>query len=148
MVQTASVGDAHHPSGVAASLPKVRAKRAGRARIARPYGVAATPLYAATASGWQPQSETLPLRAQRVLKGKWVIDKREKTAGCLPLARSAAAEAAILPVMRGQFLALSGEYTRMARRGRRALRSDSPRPRGGGADSVGITRTRGPLRAG
>ena len=33
----------------------------------------------------------LLLRAQRVLKGKRVIDKREKTAGCLPLARSAAA---------------------------------------------------------
>ena len=27
-------------------------------------------------------------------KRKWVIDKREKTAGCLPLARSAAAQAA------------------------------------------------------
>ena len=113
MVQTASVGDAHHPSGVAASLPKVRAKRAGRARNARPYGVAATPLYAATASGWQPQSETLPLRAQRVLKGKWVIDKREKTAGFLPLARSAAAQAAFPPVMRGhRRCAFEGEHER------------------------------------
>ena len=42
-------GNAHarfnstYPSGVAASLPPVRAKRAGRARIARPYGVAPRP---------------------------------------------------------------------------------------------------------
>ena len=79
------------PYETAASLPKVRAKRARRARNARPYGVAANPLHIATASGWQPQGGTTPLRAQRVLKGKWVIDKREKTAGCLPLARSAAA---------------------------------------------------------
>ena len=32
-----------HPSGVAASLPVARAKRAGRARAARPYGVEPRP---------------------------------------------------------------------------------------------------------
>ena len=84
------------PYETAASLPPVRARRAGRARTARPYGVAATPLHIATASGWHPQSGTTPLRAKRVLKGKRVIDKREKTAGCLPLARSAAAQAAVI----------------------------------------------------
>ena len=36
-------------------------------------------------------------------EGKRVIDKREKTAGCLPLARSAAAQAAFPPAMRGHF---------------------------------------------
>ena len=92
-----------HPSRVATPLPAVRATRAGRARNARPYGVAAIPLHIATASGRKPQSGTTPLRAKRVLKGKWVIDKREKTAGCLPLARSAAARAAFPPAMRGQF---------------------------------------------
>src|SRR5699024_8759063 len=30
----------------------------------------------------------LPLRAQRALKGRWEIDKREETVGFLPLARS------------------------------------------------------------
>ena len=64
----------------------------GQSEAGVPYsGVAPIPLHIAAASGWQPQSGTTPLRAQRVLKGKWVIDKREKTAGCLPLARSAAA---------------------------------------------------------
>ncbi len=67
-------------------------------------GVAAIPLHAATANGWQPFGGTPPLRAQRVLKGKGLIDKREKTAGCLPLARSAAAQAAPRPVGSGQAL--------------------------------------------
>ena len=98
------------PYGVAASLPKVRARRA---RNARPCGVVAIPLHIATASGWQPFGGTTPLRAKRVLKGKWVIDKREKTAGCLPLARSAAAQAAFPPAMRGQFRnAFQGSFQR------------------------------------
>ena len=42
------------PYETAASLPKVRAKRAGRARTARPYGVAPIPLHAWVAGGWQP----------------------------------------------------------------------------------------------
>ena len=133
-----------HPSGVAASLPVVRVKRAGWARNARPYGVAAIPLHIATAGGWQPFCGTTPLRAKRVLKGKWVIDKREETAGCLPLARSAAAhtrrsgrpasnrraaaalsesEAAIPPAMRGHFrCAFQGEYERARARSFASLR--------------------------
>lgn len=35
----------------------------------------------------------LPLRAQRALKGRWEIDKREETVGFLPLARSRSAGA-------------------------------------------------------
>ena len=56
------------PYETAASLPAVRAKRAGRARNARPYGVAPNPLHIATASGWKPFGGTTPLRAKRVLK--------------------------------------------------------------------------------
>ena len=84
----------------------------GQSEAGVPYsGVAPIPLHAVLASGWQPQSGTTPLRAQRVLKGKWVIDKREKTAGCLPLARSAAAQAAFPPAMRGhRRCAFQGEY--------------------------------------
>ena len=73
-----------HPSGVVASLLAVRAKRVGRARQARPYGVAATPLYIATANGWQPFGGTTPLRAQRVLKGKGLIRKKGKTVRLSP----------------------------------------------------------------
>ena len=75
--------------------------------------MAPIPLHAATASGWKPFGGTTPLRAKRVLKGKWAIDKREKTAGCLPLARSAAAQAAFPPAMRGhRRCAFQGEYPR------------------------------------
>ena len=56
------------PYETAASLPPVRARRAGRARYARPYGVAPIPFMLQTASGWQPQSGTTLLRAKRVLK--------------------------------------------------------------------------------
>ena len=59
------------------------------------------PLHAATANGWQLFCGTLPLRAQRVLKGKGLIRKKGKTAGVPLLARSAAAEAAPLPARRG-----------------------------------------------
>ena len=79
---------------MAASLPKVRAKRAEQARNARPYGVTAMPLHAAMASGWQLFGGTTPLRAQRVLKGKGLIRKKGKTAGVPLLVRSAAAQAA------------------------------------------------------
>ena len=91
------------PSGVAVSLPLVRARRAERARTARPYGVAAIPLHIAMAGGWQPQSGSPPLRAQRVLKGKGLIRKKGKTAGVPLLVRSAAAQAEIQPAMRGHF---------------------------------------------
>ncbi len=64
-------------------------------------GVAATPLHIATANGWKPFGGTTPLRAQRILKGKGLIRKKGKTAGCLPLARSAAAQAAFPPAMCG-----------------------------------------------
>ena len=66
-------------------------------------GVAAIPLHIATASGWKPFGGTTPLRAQRVLKGKGLIRKKGKTAGVPLLVRSAAAQAAFPPVMRGQF---------------------------------------------
>ena len=72
-----------------------------------------SPLHAALASGWHPQGGTTPLRAQRVLKGKGVIRKRGETAGVSPLVRSAAAQAAFPPAMRGQFRnAFQGEYER------------------------------------
>ena len=52
----------------------------------------------------------LPLRAQRALKGRWKIDKREETVGFLPLARSAAAQAAFQPVKNWHYtFALLGE---------------------------------------
>ena len=131
------------PYETAASLPKVRAEWASPIP-----GVAATPLHIAMAGGWQPQGGTTPLRAQRVLKGKGMIDKKGETAGVPLLARSAAAhtrrsgrpasnrraaaalsesEAAFPPVMCGQFrTALQGEYARMARRGREARRNGAP----------------------
>ena len=81
---------------------------------------------------------------KRVLKGKRVIDKREKTAGCLPLARSAAAhtrrsgrpasnrraaaalsesEAANQPAMHGQFrYVFQGEHKRASARSFAPLR--------------------------
>ena len=96
----------------------------GRARNARPYGVAVIPLHAALASGWQPFCGTPPLRAKRVLKGNGVIRKRGETAGVSPLVRSAAAQAAFPPAMRGQFgCALQGEYERARARFFAPLRS-------------------------
>ena len=74
------------PYETVTSLSAVRARRAGRARTARPYGVAPAPLHAAMAGGWQPFCGTMPLRAQRVLKGKGLIRKKGKTAG-VPLLR-------------------------------------------------------------
>ena len=94
-----------------------------RARNARPYGVAANPLHIATASGWQPQSGTTPLRAQRVLKGMGLIRKKGKTAGVPLLVRSSAAQAAFPPVMRGhRRCAFQGEYERASARFFAALR--------------------------
>ena len=61
--------------------------------------------------GWQLFCGTTPLRAQRVLKGKGLIRKKGKTAGVPLLVRSAAAQAAFPPAMRGQFgCAFQGEY--------------------------------------
>ena len=54
----------------------------------------------------------LPLRAQRALKGRWEIDKREETVGFLPLARPRRA-GAIPPHLRsGHALTSSGEPMR------------------------------------
>ena len=75
------------PGGRAPCGTVVRNAAAGRA----PCGVAANPLHIATASGWQPQGGTTPIRAQRVLKGKGLIRKKGKTAGVPLLVRSAAA---------------------------------------------------------
>ena len=76
-------------------------------------GVAAIPLHAATANGWQPFGGTPPLRAQRVLKGKGLIRKKGKTAGVPLLVRSAAAQAACPPAMRGhRRCVFQGEYER------------------------------------
>ena len=132
------------PYETAASLPPVRAKRA---HTARPCGVAAMPLHIATASGRQPFCGTTPLRAKRVLKGKRVIDKREKTAGCLPLARSAAASAAFPPARRGhRRCALQGEYERASARSFASLRmTEGSGGRMGGAD--GVSRSRASARS-
>ena len=91
------------PYETATSLPAVKAEWTERARTARPYGVALTPLHAAIAAGRQPQGGKTPLRAKRVLKGNGVIRKRGETAGVSPLVRSAAAQAAFPPAMREQF---------------------------------------------
>ena len=66
----------------------------------------------------------LPLRAQRALKGRWKIDKREETVGFLPLARSAAAQAAFQPVKNWHYtFALLGEPPAPRRRNSPHLRS-------------------------
>ena len=58
-----------------------------------------SPYHACRSSKWVAAGKRhLPLRAQRALKGRWEIDKREETDGFLPLARSAAAQAAFQPV--------------------------------------------------
>ena len=96
----------------------------GQSEAGVPYsGVAPIPLHIAAASGWQPQSGTTPLRAQRVLKGKGLIRKKGKTAGVPLLVRPPRAAATFPPAMRGQFRnAFQGSFQRASARSFASLR--------------------------
>ena len=77
--QRVSGTDATPGGGRAMRAPTRYGRSIWRAEVVAPYGVAVTPLPVAFGR-WAAESLALrTLRAQRALKGKWVIDKREET---------------------------------------------------------------------
>ena len=93
-----------HPPLRGGSVPPKSQSKAGVPHS----GVAAMPFHAATASGWKPFCGTMPLRAQRVLKGKGLIRKKGKTAGVPLLVRPPRVAATFPPAMRGHPPHLAG----------------------------------------